>query len=67
MKRLCAYNFKLRRPLLRGRDDVYEDAVLGRLREAGLISYPSPLLAPFIEELPEVFTAEVLPRAGAAE
>jgi len=36
--------------------------VLDGLREAGLITYPSPLLRRFLEELPEVFEVEVLPR-----
>ena len=44
------------------RDAVYEDRVLRRLREAGLISYPSPLLLRLLEELPEVLAAEVLSR-----
>jgi hypothetical protein len=35
--------------------------VLDGLREAGLITYPSPLLRRFLEELPDVFDAEVLP------
>ena len=43
------------------RDTVYEERVLGRLREAGLITYPSPLLGRLIE-IPAVFAAEVLPR-----
>jgi hypothetical protein len=46
-----------------GRGTVSEDAVLlGRLREAGLITYPSPLLEPLLGELPEVLAAEVLGR-----
>jgi len=46
-----------------GQDAVSEDAVLvGRLREAGLITYPSPLLEGLLEELPEVLAAEVLGR-----
>jgi len=36
--------------------------VLGRLREAGLITYPSPLGRRLLEELPEVLAAEVLGR-----
>ena len=40
-----------------------QDAVqLGRLREAGLITYPSPLLGGLLHELPEVLVAKVLPR-----
>jgi hypothetical protein len=42
--------------------EMNEDEVLDRLREAGQITYPSPLLAPLLERLPEVFAAEVLPR-----
>jgi len=38
--------------------------VLKGLRDAGLISYPSPLLPRFLEKLPEVFEVEVLPRLG---
>jgi len=37
--------------------------LLGRLRESGLITYPSPLLEGLRGgELPEVFAAKVLPR-----
>jgi hypothetical protein len=42
--------------------EILEDDLLGMLREAGLVTYPSPLLAPLLEKLPEVFAAEVLPR-----
>jgi len=39
------------------------DAVqLGRLREAGLITYPSPLLGGLLNTLPEVLVSEILPR-----
>jgi len=38
-----------------------EDGLLGRLREEGLITYPSPLLQ-FLEEYPDLFKEEVLPR-----
>jgi len=50
-----------------GRGRVYEDAMLGRLREAGLITYPSPLFRGLLEELPEVFAAEVLPKLDPAD
>jgi hypothetical protein len=39
-------------------DTAYEGELLGRLRYAGLITYPSPLLG-LVEELHEVFAAEV--------
>jgi len=44
------------------RDTVYEERVLGRLREAGLITYPSPLGGRLLGELPEVLAKEVLSR-----
>ena len=47
--------------------EMNEDEVLDRLREAGQITYPSPLLAPLLERLPEVFGAEVLPRLDPAD
>ena len=43
-----------------------EGELLGGLREAGLIAYPSPLLGGLLEHLPEVLAAEVLPRLGPA-
>jgi hypothetical protein len=42
--------------------ELPEDELLGRLREWGLITYPSPLLAPLLEEWSDVFAAEVLPQ-----
>ena len=39
-----------------------EGELLLRLRELGLITYPSPLLGALLEELSEVLEAEVLPR-----
>jgi len=42
--------------------EVYEDELLDTLREKGLITYPSPLLGKLVEDLPEVFEKEVLPR-----
>ena len=44
--------------------ELPEDDLLGWLRAAGLITYPSPLLVGLLEELPEVLAAEVLPRLG---
>ena len=41
--------------------EITEDEVLGRLRQAGLITYPSPLLGRLLEELRDLFAAEVLP------
>jgi hypothetical protein len=41
--------------------ELPEDELLGRLREWGLITYPSPLLAPLIVEWPDVLAAGVLP------
>jgi hypothetical protein len=46
--------------------ELPEDELLGWLREAGLITYPSPLLGPLLE-LPAVFAAEVLPRLEPAD
>ena len=45
-----------------GAAEMGEDELLLRLREAGLITYPSPLLAPLLEEWPDVLAAEVLAR-----
>ena len=42
--------------------EMNEDEVLDRLREAGQISYPSPLLRPLLEQWPDVIAAEVLTR-----
>ena len=42
--------------------EITEDEVLGRLREARLITYPSPLLRRLLEELLDLFVAEVLPQ-----
>ena len=54
----------------RGEGDDREEGVLfedelfavAALREKGLITYPSPLLGRLVEDLPEVFEKEVLPR-----
>jgi hypothetical protein len=50
-----------------GDEHIYENELLGRLREAGLITYPSPLLGDFLEKLPEVFAAEILQRLDPAD
>jgi hypothetical protein len=42
--------------------EITEDEVLGSLREAGLITYPSPLLGRLLGELRDLFAAEVLPQ-----
>jgi hypothetical protein len=47
---------------LLGAVEVGEDELLLRLRELGLITYPSPLLGGLHEGLPEVLAAKVLPR-----
>jgi len=43
-----------------GREEVFEDEMLDALRVRGLITYPSPLLAPLLEDLPELFEEEIL-------
>jgi hypothetical protein len=40
--------------------ELPEDDLLGWLRAQGLITYPSPLLAPLLDEWPDVLAAEVL-------
>jgi len=45
---------------LLGAAELGEDELLLRLRELGLITYPSPLLGGLLEKLPEVLEAEVL-------
>jgi len=45
---------------LLGREEVFEDELLDTLRERGHMTYPSPLLAPLLESLPEVFEEEIL-------
>ena len=47
---------------LLGAAELGEDELLLRLRELGLITYPSPLLEGLTEGLPEVLAAEVLAR-----
>jgi hypothetical protein len=43
-----------------GAVELGEDELLIRLRELGLITYPSPLLVPLLEEWPDVLAVEVL-------
>ena len=45
-----------------GAAEIGEDELLLRLRELGLITYPSPLLVPLLEEWPDVLAVEVLTR-----
>jgi hypothetical protein len=47
---------------LLGAAELGEDELLLRLRELGLITYPSPLLEGLLEDLPEVLVAEALAR-----
>ena len=47
---------------LLGAAELGEDELLLRLRELGLITYPSPLLGGLLEKVPEVLEAEVLAR-----
>jgi hypothetical protein len=48
--------------------ELPEDELLGRLREWGLITYPSPLLEGLLGgELPEVLAAKVLPRLDSTD
>ena len=45
---------------LLGAADLGEDELLLRLRELGLITYPSPLLEGLLEKVPEVLAADVM-------
>ena len=48
--------------------ELWEDEVLGmKMREHGLLTYPSPLLGRLLEKVPEVLQAEVLARLDAAD
>ena len=47
--------------------ELWEDEVLGMMREQGLLTYPSPLLGGLLEKLPEVLEAEVLARLDATD
>ncbi len=46
--------------------ELDEDELLGRLREKELITYPSSLLS-FLEEYPDLFKDEVLPRLDSTD
>jgi hypothetical protein len=48
---------------------LWEDEVLGMLREHGLLTYPSPLLCALLEKVPEVLDLEkeVLARLDATD
>jgi hypothetical protein len=50
-----------------GGAELSEDELLLRLKEAGLITYPSPLLARLLQELPDVLAADVLARLDPAD
>ena len=56
---LCAPVRRARRAA-GGREEVFEDELLDALREKGLITYPSLLLAPLLEGLPKLFEEEIL-------
>jgi hypothetical protein len=47
--------------------ELWEDEVLGMMREHGLLTYPSPLLGGLLEKVPEVLEAEVLARLDATD
>jgi hypothetical protein len=47
--------------------ELWEDDVLGMLREHGLVTYPSPLLGRLLEKVPEVLEKEVLAQLDATD
>ena len=47
--------------------ELWEDEVLGMMREHGLLTYPSPLLGGLLEKVPEVIEKEVLARLDATD
>jgi len=47
--------------------ELWEDEVVGMLREHGLLTYPSPLLGGLLEKVPEVLEKEVLARLDATD
>ena len=47
--------------------ELPEDDLLGWLQAKGLITYPSPVLAPLLEEWPDVLAAEVLTRLDSTD
>jgi len=50
-----------------GDAEMGEDELLLKMRELGLVTYPSPLLAPLLEEWPDVLAAKVLARLDPAD
>jgi hypothetical protein len=47
--------------------EIWEDDVLGLMREHGLLTYPSPLLGRLLDKVPEVLEKEVLARLDATD
>ena len=47
--------------------ELWEDEVLGMMREHGLVTYPSPLLGRLLEKVPEVLEKEMLARLDATD
>jgi hypothetical protein len=47
--------------------ELWEDEILGMMREHGLLTYPSPLLGRLLEKVPEVLEKEVLARLDATD
>jgi len=47
--------------------ELWEDDLLGMMREHGLLTYPSPLLGRLLEKVPEVLENEVLARLDATD
>jgi len=47
--------------------EIWEDEVLGMMREHRLLTYPSPLLGRLLEKVPEVLEKEVLARLDATD
>jgi hypothetical protein len=47
--------------------ELWEDEVLGTMREHGLLTYPSPLLGGLLEKVPEVLEKEVLARLDSTD
>ena len=47
--------------------ELWEDEILGMMREHGLLTYPSPLLGGLLEKVPEVLEKEVLARLDATD
>ena len=47
--------------------ELWEDEMLGTMREHGLLTYPSPLLGRLLEKVPKVLEKEVLARLDATD